>query len=302
MNSPHTIYRPDIDGLRAVAVLAVLFFHAFPAVLPGGFIGVDIFFVISGYLITTILLKNLTSNQFSFVDFYSRRIRRIFPALITMLIVALILGFLILLPDELISLGKHVAAGGGFISNLVLWSESGYFDANSETKPLLHLWSLGVEEQFYFFFPILLWAAHRLRLNLLKFIGAIAAISFALNISNYQSDVVSNFYSPQTRFWEIMLGAILATRSLKTVNVNSSTGTLLLSLKSSVQSFLGVALLGVSLVLMDKTRLFPGFWAVLPTLGAALIIHAGPHAWVNSRLLSNRFMVGVGLLSFPLYL
>jgi peptidoglycan/LPS O-acetylase OafA/YrhL len=143
----HT-YRPDVDGLRAVAVLAVLAFHAFPEALPGGFVGVDVFFVISGFLISGLILQGLQHGTFSFADFYWRRVRRIFPALVLVLAACLALGWLVLLPDEYSQLGKHVAAGAAFVSNIVLWREAGYFDVAAALKPLLHLWSLGVEEQF----------------------------------------------------------------------------------------------------------------------------------------------------------
>ncbi|MBR4876967.1 MAG: acyltransferase, partial [Rhodocyclaceae bacterium] len=149
----HPKYRPDIDGLRAVAVLAVVAFHAFPRWLPGGFVGVDVFFVISGYLISTILLENLARDTFSFTTFYMRRIRRIFPALAVVLAASFAFGWYSLFADEFASLGKHMAAGAGFVANLVLWFEAGYFDTASELKPLLHLWSLGIEEQFYLVWP-----------------------------------------------------------------------------------------------------------------------------------------------------
>ena len=152
----HPKYRADIDGLRAIAVLAVVIFHAFPSALRGGFIGVDIFFVISGFLISTIIYENVRNETFSFRDFYSRRIRRIFPALLVVITATFLFGFFILSPDEFSALGKLVAAGIGFVANLVLWSEAGYFDAATETKPLLHLWSLGIEEQFYIIWPLLL--------------------------------------------------------------------------------------------------------------------------------------------------
>jgi peptidoglycan/LPS O-acetylase OafA/YrhL len=155
----HQQYRPDIDGLRALAVLAVLLFHAFPEFVPGGFIGVDVFFVISGFLISTIIFKALENNIFSFVDFYSRRIKRIFPALILVLVFCFIFGWFTLLAHEYMQLGKHISSGAGFISNLVLWNEAGYFDNDAITKPLLHLWSLGLEEQFYIVWPLLLWFA-----------------------------------------------------------------------------------------------------------------------------------------------
>jgi peptidoglycan/LPS O-acetylase OafA/YrhL len=167
MNPTHPKYRPDIDGLRAIAVLSVIGFHAFPEWIKGGFIGVDIFFVISGYLISTIIIENLKNDSFSFVDFYSRRIRRIFPALLLVLIASYAVGWFTLLAEEYAQLGKHIAAGAGFVSNLVLWNESGYFDAASDTKPLLHLWSLGVEEQFYVIWPLLMWITWKRKLNFL---------------------------------------------------------------------------------------------------------------------------------------
>jgi peptidoglycan/LPS O-acetylase OafA/YrhL len=151
----HPKYRPDIDGLRAIAVLSVVAFHAFPEWITGGFIGVDIFFVISGYLISTILFENLEKGCFSFVDFYSRRIRRIFPALLLVLTSCYLAGWFTLLADEYMQLGKHMAGGASFLSNFFLWNESGYFDNIADTKPLLHLWSLGIEEQFYIFWPLM---------------------------------------------------------------------------------------------------------------------------------------------------
>jgi len=144
----HQKYRPDIDGLRAIAILPVVFFHALPSLMPGGFIGVDIFFVISGFLISTIIFSSLEHDRFSLVEFYIRRIRRIFPALILVLVVNLIFGWFVLFTNEFIQVGKHTAAGAGFIQNIILWTESCYFDSAAETKPLLHLWSLAVEEQF----------------------------------------------------------------------------------------------------------------------------------------------------------
>ena len=163
----HPRYRADIDGLRAIAVLSVVGFHAFPSWVKGGFIGVDIFFVISGFLISSIILRNLESNSFSFVEFYSRRMRRIFPALLVVLIVSYAVGWFVLLDGEYKQLGKHIASGAGFISNFVFWNESGYFDNVAATKPLLHLWSLSIEEQFYIAWPLLLWVAWKQKLNLL---------------------------------------------------------------------------------------------------------------------------------------
>ena len=203
----HPSYRADIDGLRALAVLSVVVFHAFPGVMPGGFIGVDIFFVISGFLISTILLENLGRGTFSFAEFYSRRIRRIFPALLVVLSASYAFGWFALLPDEFMQLGKNIAAGAGFVSNFLLWSESGYFDTAAEVKPLLHLWSLGIEEQFYIVWPLLLWAVARLRLNALTVIIVLASISFMLNVDVVRNNAIAAFYSPQTRCWELLLTA-----------------------------------------------------------------------------------------------
>lgn len=175
-------YRPDIDGMRAIAILAVVGFHAFPRQLTGGFVGVDIFFVISGFLISSIILGNLENECFSFFDFYRRRIKRIFPALILVLTTVLILGWSTLLTDNYSHPGKHVAGGAGFISNLLLNNESGYFDSAAETKVLLHLWSLGIEEQFYLIWPFFLWFAHKRDLSLFKLVLIIGLASFALNV------------------------------------------------------------------------------------------------------------------------
>src|ERR1700691_5932961 len=203
-------YRADIDGLRGIAVLSVLGFHAFPTWVRGGFTGVDVFFVISGFLISTIIFGSLARDGFSFVEFYSRRIRRIFPALLLILIAGYAFGWLVLLPEDYKQLGKQIAGGAGFVSNFVLWNESGYFDSAAETKPLLHLWSLGIEEQFYIIWPSLLWLGWKYRLNLLTVTLIVAAASFALNIAEAGSDSVAAFYSPQTRFWELMVGSALA--------------------------------------------------------------------------------------------
>lgn len=218
MQLTHPKYRSDIDGLRAIAVLLVVGFHAFPHWVKGGFIGVDIFFVISGFLISSIILGNLESNTFSFTEFYSRRIRRIFPALLVVLTTCFTIGWFVLFADEYKLFGKHMAAGAGFVSNLVFWDESGYFDKAAETKPLLHLWSLGIEEQFYIAWPVLLWVAWRLHFNLLAMTLAVAAVSFFLNTKGIRTDAVATFYSPQTRIWELLTGSILAWFSLNRKN------------------------------------------------------------------------------------
>jgi len=184
----HPKYRPDIDGLRAVAVISVLGYHAFPQWIKGGFIGVDIFFVISGFLITTIILGSFEGDGFSYREFYARRVKRIFPALALVLAATFAFGWYALLPNEWVQLGKHVAAGAGFVSNFAFWNEAGYFDNAAETKPLLHLWSLGIEEQFYIFWPVLLGLAWKRKWRVLAVVGTVAAMSFLLNVTTIHSN------------------------------------------------------------------------------------------------------------------
>ena len=290
----HPKYRPDIDGLRAIAILAVVGFHAFPEWVQGGFVGVDIFFVISGFLISSIIFGNLEKNSFSYRDFYARRIKRIFPALILVLATSYALGWYLLLPDEFKQLGKHIAAGAGFVSNLVLWNEAGYFDNASSTKPLLHLWSLGIEEQFYIFWPLLLGLVWKRRLNFLAITILIAVASFALNVFTVSSDQVADFYSPLSRFWELMAGGVLAYLTLHKPHH--------LPKNTNLQSIIGLLLIVVAAASIDQASAFPGWWAVLPTAGAFLLISAQPTAWVNRYLLGNRVLVWIGLVSYPLYL
>ena len=197
-NDPH---RRDIDGLRAVAILSVLGYHANSDWLPGGFVGVDVFFVISGYLISGIIFRGLQRGTFSFADFYARRVKRIFPALLIVLVLVTIFGWFSLFTDEYQALGKQVAAGAAFVSNVTLWKEAGYFDPAAELKPLLHLWSLGIEEQFYLFWPPLFYFAWRRRINPMIAIIAITIGSFALNAYWIREHEVRTFYLPFTRIW-----------------------------------------------------------------------------------------------------
>lgn len=289
----HPKYRPDIDGLRGIAVLLVVGYHAFPSIFPGGFIGVDIFFVISGYLISTIILQNLSQNTFSFVDFYSRRVRRIFPALIVIFASCYTLGWFVLLPHEFKQLGKHLAGGSTFISNFILWNESGYFDNTAITKPLLHLWSLGIEEQFYIAWPLILWAAYKNKINILVITFSIILVSFTCNIWFVYQDLVAAFYSPITRVWELLFGALLAYKSIShTFKVENN----------SYISLLAIAILIIGVLIIDKNNHFPGAWALLPTLATTVLIAVGPNSYFNQTLLSNRVLVWFGLISFPLYL
>lgn len=289
-------WRADIDGLRAVAVLSVVIFHAFPARLSGGYIGVDIFFVISGFLISSIIYGNLHKGTFRFFDFYGRRIRRIFPALILVLMASLVVGWLVLLSDEYKELGKEAAGGAAFIANFVLWASSGYFDADADLKPLLHLWSLGIEEQFYMLWPLLLWFAWRTGINLLFAAIVLAVISFVAGVVLIEKDSVATFYSPLTRFWELLAGSILAYFNMKKAVSPSAV------LLGHVKATLGVVLLLTGMLLLNNNSAFPGYWALFPVVGAALLISAGEKAWFNRYVLSNRLMVWIGLISYPLYL
>jgi peptidoglycan/LPS O-acetylase OafA/YrhL len=288
-------WRADIDGLRGGAVLAVVGFHYFPAWVQGGFVGVDVFFVISGYLITRILLARSGARDAGMLAFYVRRIRRIFPALALLLVAVLGAGWFCLHADEYARLGSHAAAGAGFVSNLLLWRESGYFDASTDTKPLAHLWSLGVEEQFYILWPLLLWKVrgHRQAAWLLT---ALMLASFSAGVLMLQLDRVTAFYVPLFRFWELIVGGLLA------VAVQARVASAWICRRSDLLSVTGLALLATSLATIHSGSTFPGTWALLPVLGTVMLIAAGPAGLCNRLLLSRRALAGVGLISFPLYL
>jgi peptidoglycan/LPS O-acetylase OafA/YrhL len=290
----HPKYRPDIDGLRAVAVLLVVIFHAFPGRIPGGFIGVDIFFVISGFLISSIIFSNLEGGSFSIAGFYNRRIRRIFPALLIVMGCSLAFGWATFFPDEYTQLAKHVAGGAAFVSNFLLYHESGYFDNTSETKPMLHLWSLAIEEQFYIFWPLLLAFVWKRKWSFLRITAVIAVLSFAANIYLIQKNSAAAFYWPISRFWELMIGGLLAYTALHKPA--------LIRRGKNLQSTIGFILLLAGAALINEKQAFPGWWALLPTVASFFIISAGPEGWFNKYVLSTRIFVWFGLISYPLYL
>jgi peptidoglycan/LPS O-acetylase OafA/YrhL len=311
-------YRSDIDGLRGIAVLLVLGFHAFPRRIQGGFFGVDVFFVISGFLISSIIFGGLENKRFSFAQFYARRIRRIFPALFLVLFATFAFGFFILLPDRFEQLGRHVLAGTGFISNFVFWSEAGYFDNASTTKPLMHLWSLGIEEQFYIVWPLFLYLTYKLRWNLLFVTLIIFVASLTWNIYTAESDAVAAFYSPLARFWELMTGGLLAYMTLHepvpviTLKryIGTVAGKMLLGWPAARVSTVwhnakagcGILLIAAASLFVNQDTHFLGWWTLTPVFGCFLVLSAGNRAWLNSTLLSSRFLVWVGLVSYPLYL
>jgi peptidoglycan/LPS O-acetylase OafA/YrhL len=217
-------HRPDIDGLRAIAVLAVVAYHAFPGGVRGGFSGVDVFFVISGFLISSLIVNRLERGDFTFRDFYLRRLRRLSPSLAVVLAAVFIFGWFALLGDEFMGLGRHLAGGAGFMANFLYWRESGYFDPGLETKPLMHLWSLGVEEQFYLLFPPLLVLAWRRGLALFAGTAVLLLVSFGFNLAWSLSDPTADFYSPLTRFWELLSGVLLALASRAGAPAKGQTG------------------------------------------------------------------------------
>lgn len=291
--NPHPSYRADIDGLRAIAVLSVIAYHAFPNFVTGGFVGVDIFFVISGYLISIIIFSSIRKGNFGFVDFYIRRINRIFPALILVLITCYVFGWFWLLDDEFKALGKHIASAAVFISNLILWREAGYFDKAAELKPLLHLWSLGIEEQFYLTWPLMLYLAWRRGLNLLRFLIVIAFSSFIINIAMVYSDAVTAFYLPITRFWELLVGCILAYCHIYNVNIVniSPFGAFNDRHICNLKAVVGILFIATAVLLLNKGVAYPGWWALLPTIGTALLISSGADTFINRKMLANRGLV-----------
>lgn len=289
----HLPYRSDIDGLRAFAVTSVLIFHAFPSLMPGGFVGVDVFFVISGFLISGIIFKEIEAGNFSFSNFYARRVKRIFPALITMLMTSYAVGWFFLFNDDFRRLGSHIFRASLFLSNFILWREAGYFDNAAETKPLLHLWSLGIEEQFYIVWPVILWAFWRFKALRWPLLAGLTSCSLVWNIYQSQLDLTHDFYSPLTRFWELSAGACLAFHVSRHPEKPD---------KANLISGIAVCLLVAAVYIIDSKKAFPGGWALMPVLGAVLLIYAGPTAWCNNFLFSHRGVVWVGAISYPLYL
>jgi peptidoglycan/LPS O-acetylase OafA/YrhL len=288
-------YRPDVDGLRALAILSVVAFHANAAWLPGGFIGVDIFFVISGYLITKIIAKDIAHGNFSIARFYVRRAKRILPALFTVLVASWLLGLLLLTPNELSNLGKSIAATTGFVSNITFWREIGYFDIAAERKPLLHTWSLAVEEQFYLVWPLVLVYVSRTRLNRRHLLLALIALSFALSAYAVVRQPPAAFFLIPTRAWELLIGAMLAL-GVFAPPANASI--------RNACAATGLALIATGLIRLDHNSAFPGWNALYPCLGTALLIHAGEQGEnvLSRHLLARRPVVFIGLVSYSFYL
>lgn len=310
--SQHALaYRPDIDGLRALAVLGVILFHAGVPGFPGGYVGVDVFFVISGYLISGIVIRAIERGNFTFSDFYARRINRIFPALIIVLLTTLALGWYLLFRNEFFGLGKHVTAGAGFFSNFALLRETGYFDAAAEKKPLLHLWSLAIEEQFYLFWPMLLAISWKIKSRFAWLAIAVGIVSGALAFAfSFTQHAQSSFYFPLTRLWELIAGFMLLYLELPPRDDAQyqaripwlPRSNLSADVVANVKGWIGLSLIIAGMVLFNNKIPWPSPWTLAPVLGTALVISAGEQSWVNRRLFAHPLAIWVGLISYPLYL
>lgn len=288
-------YRPEIDGLRAVAVIPVILFHAGLEGFAGGFVGVDVFFVISGYLITTIIADELAENRFSLLNFYERRARRILPALFFVVLCCLPVAWLLMLPADLKDFAQSLVGVATFSSNILFWRESGYFDTTTELKPLLHTWSLAVEEQYYVFFPLLLMAVWRLgRVRVWMVLVAVCFLSFGAAEVVLRRDPSAAFYLLPTRAWELMIGAFAALRLQGRAVAPCRWDQLF--------SGLGLTMILAAVLVYDHTTPFPGLYAAVPAVGTALIILFATPGTAAYRLLTLRGMVGIGLISYSAYL
>ena len=289
-------YRAEIDGLRALAVLPVILFHAGFSWFSGGYVGVDVFFVISGYLITTIIIAELAEGRFSLTVFYERRARRILPALFFVMLFSTLFALLWLAPSELKDFGQGLIAVSTFWSNVLFWQQSGYFETAAELNPLLHTWSLAVEEQFYIFFPLLLLLAWRISL---KFVCLMLVVIFVLSISAAQWGVYQSpsaaFYLLPMRAWELLIGSAIALYLRFNRPLDSR-------LANEAISLLGLAMVVFAIVAFDQTTPFPGVYAVLPTLGTALLILCATPSTTVCKVLSLKPLVALGLISYSAYL
>lgn len=290
-------YKAEIDGLRAIAIIPVILFHAGFTLFSGGFVGVDVFFVISGYLITSIIISDLNTNTFSFSKFYERRARRIFPALFFVLFATMPFAWSWLLPEDLKNFSRSLYFVAAFCSNILFWKTSGYFDGDAELKPLLHTWSLSVEEQYYLLFPVLmllLWRVQKKIIGLAIALLLMSSLYFAnLKISE---NPMSAFYFLPYRAWELLIGALIANYDLSNKRKINGYWTL------QIFSLLGGALIFFSIFFLDKNTPYPSYFALLPVVGAALLIlFAKPNTWIY-KFIANKLLVATGLISYSAYL
>lgn len=288
-------YRPEIDGLRALAVVPVILFHAGFEIFSGGFIGVDVFFVISGYLITKIIIEDIENKEFSIINFYERRARRILPALFFLMFICIPFAWFWMLPSQLKDFSQSLTAVSLFVSNFLFWSEAGYFGPNSEEKPFLHTWSLAVEEQYYFLFPLFLLFTWRFGKNKVFWMIVIMSVISLLLCENknwgWEEKLVAKFYLAPTRAWEIFVGSI-------TAFIIQKNGLR----RNNILSLLGLVAITLSIFIYDENTPFPSLYALVPVLGTALLILFGEKDTFAAKLLSNNILVGIGLISYSAYL
>ena len=285
-------YRPEIDGVRALAVIPVILFHAGFELFSGGFVGVDVFFVISGYLITTILIEDLENKRFSLVYFYERRARRILPALFFVMFVCLPFAWMWMLPNQIKDFSQSLVAVSLFASNIQFWRESGYFEAAAEMKPLLHTWSLAVEEQYYLLFPIFLVLAWRFGKNrVFWMIVLMSAISLLFSEYSWRNHPTANFYLAPTRAWELFAGSITAFM----VQKNGVQ-------KNNLRALIGLAAIIFPIFVYDESTPFPSLYTLVPVMGVMLVILYANNQTLSARILSNKAFVGLGLISYSAYL
>ena len=285
-------YRPEIDGLRALAVFPVILFHAGFELFSGGFVGVDVFFVISGYLITTILIEDIENKRFSFINFYERRARRILPALFFVMLVCIPFAWMWMVPSQMKDFSQSVVAVSLFTSNVLFWSKSGYFEAAAEEKPLLHTWSLAIEEQYYLLFPVFLILVWRFgKSKMFWMIVVLAAISLLLSEWGWRNKPTANFYLAPTRAWELLSGSIAAF----IVHKNGVQ-------KNNFLALLGLAAIIFSIFAYDKTTPFPSIYTLVPVLGVVLIVLYAKKKTLVAKILSTKIFVGIGLISYSAYL
>jgi peptidoglycan/LPS O-acetylase OafA/YrhL len=289
-------YKPEIDGLRTLAVVPVILFHAGLGLMKGGYAGVDVFFVISGYLITRLMLDEHERSKFSILKFYERRARRILPALLVVMLACLPAAYVLMSPAELSALASSMLAVSFFVSNILFWKQSGYFATDAELKPLLHTWSLSVEEQFYLLFPLLLWLVFRLgKRKVLAFFLVLLASSLAIATWTSTARPSAGFFLLPSRFWELLIGSTLAALHFYGTKRPSHSA-------ANALSACGLLATLASFFIFDAQTPFPSLFTLLPTLGAAMIIHAATPETVVGKLLGSRVMVHLGLLSYSAYL
>ena len=294
-------YRAEIDGLRALAVLPVIFFHAGFELFSGGFIGVDVFFVISGYLITTIIISEMAEGKFSIINFYERRARRILPALFFVMAACLPFAWLWLTPNDLKNFGQSLVAVSTFSSNILFWWESGYFDTAAELKPLLHTWSLAVEEQYYILFPIFLMLTWRLGIKWVLILLSVVLLlslgmaAWATQYATHPKIISGAFFLLPTRGWELLIGVFAAFYLKYRTHIKSHT-------VNQVLSLLGFGMIAYSIIAFDETTPFPSLYALIPTIGTGLLILCAVPKTFVYKLLSLKVIVGVGLISYSAYL